>query len=111
MTKQKQIEQLQYELRVEKSKRNTPVVRDVPPPGSFQDLSLGWDFNSYSREVFKACSSSAHHGTGWERTSTQQPRALFSTELRAALALRQEVQELHTEIMADIDRKILGLLP
>ena len=99
---QKHIAQLEADrdslrLRIDASARKDQAVqRDLPPPTTGGALSRGWDFNIYSlltnhshRDVaFPACSSSVHHGNGWERTSTQGKRSLFSCRKLALLAAR-----------------------
>jgi hypothetical protein len=84
-------------LKVDASARKDQAVqRDLPPPTKLDTLSRGWDFNAHSlqsnygaRDVaFPACSSCVHHGSGWERTSTQGKKALFSTRKLALLAAR-----------------------
>jgi hypothetical protein len=92
--------------------RSEQVERDIPIPEAFNDLSRGWDFNSWDSKgrVFKACSNSFYHGDGWERVSSQHPRALFSTELLATKALRYELAEKFAEILVKWDRRIEELL-
>lgn len=96
MTKKEQTEfdQLKHELALAKALRWTvgEVKRDVPPPTGFMELSKGWDFNAYSRKVYKACSSSINHGDGWVATNTQKPLWLFSTPALAYAALRRAVE-------------------
>ena len=81
---------LELELKLLSSfKLSAPVLKDLMPPASYSDgLSKGWDFNSYNGEVFKACSSSIGNGTGWDKTTSQNSKALFSTRKLALMALR-----------------------
>ncbi len=92
-------------------RRSEKVERDLLPPrydDGFGKLSKGWDFNAYRdyEGVFKACSSSVHHGDGWERISSQNQRRLYSTELLATKALRYAMAELFAEKLAKVDQKI-----
>ncbi len=90
------------------------IERDLPPPKGISGLSKGWNFNEHvmmssyghAGAVFKACSDCVHHGSGWERTSSQRPIHLFSTELLAWKALRAAVMKMFGEKIAFIDRKI-----
>jgi hypothetical protein len=82
-----------------------PVERDLPPPSGYgAALTKGWDFNAYSNQIYKACSSNMCHGTGWERTSTQQPSSLFSTPELAYAALRYAVEQEYIKRLASIDK-------
>ena len=93
------------------------VHRDLPPPEGFRELSKGWDFNVHrvmnrwgsSSAVFKACSSCVHHGEGWERTCTQRPVHLFSTERLAWMALRSAVLQQYGETLHAIEKRIAEL--
>lgn len=115
---QAEMDALRKELAIAKALRFTDKVKpDVPPPtgGGFSngsmDLTRGWDahaclssYNSY--RVEKACSSSVHHGTGWEKTSSQWPRHLYSTRLLALRACRNQLEELVARSLAEIDLDI-----
>lgn len=103
------VEQLRSDLALLSAFRLTgPVERDLLPPTDYfsQGLSRGWDYNLHSMSVGKACSSAVHHGRGWERTSSQKPLALFSTEERAWRALRRAVELQALRHLADIDEAI-----
>lgn len=84
-------------------RRTGHVERDLRPPES-GGLSKGWDFNSHNLHVYKSCSSSVSHGSGWEKTSTQNARSLYSTRERAIAALRYAVEQESVERLAKIDR-------
>jgi hypothetical protein len=112
MTKKEreEMEALRRELAIASAFRMTdPVDRDLPPPTDFSDLSRGWDFNAHNRSVEKACSSCVHHGSGWERTNTQRPAHLYSTERRAWLALRYAIARQAAAHLAEIDARIAAL--
>lgn len=88
-----------------------PVHPDIPPPtydGS-DKLSKGWlvvGAGHYAR-VEKGCSSSAYHGSGQtERTTTQNPHALYSTRLLALRAARYEIERYAGGVLLNIDKQI-----
>lgn len=82
------------------------VERDLNPPDGYGELTRGWDFNSHTQQVYKACSSAVSHGHGWEKTNSQRPVRLFSTEILAMKALRNAVYAEMVRRLADIDMKI-----
>lgn len=98
------------ELRLVASLRWTePVAPDVPVPSSISGLSIGYlpiGVMSDSARVSAACSSSTSHGLDHTRTSTQQPRALYSTRLLALKALRHIVEHRCARQLASIDKQI-----
>jgi hypothetical protein len=97
-------------IRLQAWKLTDKVDRDLPPPAHGSNgLTRGWDFNDYSNSVFKVCSSSIHHGHGWEKTSSQDPRHLFSTEELAYRALRYAVEQKSLDAMSKIDAAIASL--
>jgi hypothetical protein len=105
------IEQLAREVMLERAMRRTAVVKpDLPPPRpgwTGMILTKGWMFNSYADEVGKACSSSVHHSLhGWDKTTSQRPLHLYSTELLALQALRHEAGEQSARRLAAIDKRI-----
>ncbi len=87
------------------------IRRDVPPParGPGGETS-GFDFNSYSLNVFEAWSSSVSHGEGPMRTKhssgTQNPRSLYSTRLLALHAMRHDVAMAAAKKLLEIDERI-----
>lgn len=95
--------------------------RDLPRPpnGSAHNcLTKGWDINTYmlregnisrSGSVYKACSTSVSHGAGWDKTTSQGPRDLFSTQLLAWQAARVDVEENMMRVLAFIDTQINAL--
>lgn len=98
---------LQNEVtRLKAWKLTEPVQRDLLPPHEYDKLSMGWDFNPYTEEVYKACSSSVHHGRGWEKTSSQQSLSMFSTRGLALRALRYEIEQRAITKLANVDRAI-----
>lgn len=101
------VESLRFELAKARAFRFTAnVERDLPPPERSGELSLGWDFNHYSKRAYKACSSTIYHGEGWERTSTQNPRSLYSTKLLALQAMRHKMEKEFSETLARVDLMI-----
>lgn len=111
MTKKDQarMEALENEVRLMRALRwSDPVEPDVAPPETFtRGLSKGFLFNKYSTRIEKACSSSIGHNFGDdEKTSTQGPRALFSSKALALRAMRYEVAMDSATTLAAIDKAI-----
>lgn len=105
---QQYVADLQYDCRIAAAfHRTQPVEKDVDIPERSYDLAKGWLFNSYNASVSKACSSAVHHCPhDDEKTTSQMPRRLFSTKLRALRALRYEVEKESAEKLAKIDLMI-----
>lgn len=90
--------------------RWTSEVRpDVPIPIG-AGLSTGWlPFHS---RVEIACSSSVHHATGrTDKTTSQNPRNLYSTKLLALRALRHEMELRFAQELANVDKQIAECVP
>lgn len=109
---QKEFDELKAQLRLAKALRWTSEVKpDIPLPTG-QQLAKGFLFNDYiggwdGPNVAPACSSSVGHCYGSdERTTTQQPRSLYSTKLLALRGLRHAVEQKVAAILAKIDEKI-----
>jgi hypothetical protein len=90
------------------------IKPDLPPPtsGSGKRLTRGWTHNLHGilnriggTPVDKGCSSSVYHGYGWERTCSQQPKSLYSTERLAWQALKAEFTQWAAERAAWIDEQ------
>ena len=77
-------------------RRTWPVEPDVmpPSPGEARDrLSIGWHFNSYTRNVGMGCSSYGYHSTSsTTKTDTQQAKAFYSSKMLALRAMRYELE-------------------
>lgn len=86
------------------------VPRDLAPPSKYNELSRGWDFHLHSATVGKACSSSIYHGRSWEKTTTQNPLTMFSTEMLATRALRREMEQDFARKLAAVDLRIAELV-
>jgi hypothetical protein len=115
MTKkeQREFENLQGELIKARAFRFTDKVEpDVPIP-QWPGLVKGWigvGPTSNHPRVEKACSSSVSHNIGgWEKTTTQQAKRLYSSELLAWKALRYEVEQECASKLARIDEQISAL--
>jgi hypothetical protein len=88
-----------------------PVCKDVEPPngGCYAD---GWDFSSYTAEVWQAWSSSVVHGrgpapkTGRHSSASQNGVHLFSTKERALAALRHAIEQEAAAKLLKIDKQI-----
>lgn len=103
---QQEIQDAKTDELVKLAFRFTPEVPcDLPPPVG-NGLTKGWNFNTHTKTVYKQCSSSVHHGDGWEGTSSQWPRELYSNETLAWQALRHELEIEYSKALAAIDFKI-----
>lgn len=107
--------ELEEELRRAKAWRRTePVEPDVPIPGyDGPRLSKGWLYNAHlgsygsTAIVERACSSTVSHAFGQDdKTTTQQPRRLYSTKLLALKAARYDLEQQMEKILAETDRQI-----
>ena len=91
-------------------RRTEKIERDVPPPSHdapFSTLSKGWDSHAYDGvSVWEGCSSLSSHGRGWSQTSSQNPRWLYSSKVKALKAARWELEEIYADILAAVDREI-----
>ena len=107
------VEQLEKELALFKANKTTQeTLPDVPPPsgGVFGELTKGWLFNAYSKMVNKACSSYVSHNPHRDdKTSSQNPVHLYSTELLATKAMRYQVELHWLQELAKIDTRISKL--
>lgn len=80
---------------------------DVQPPSIGNGLATGFLFNAYTNRVDEACTSSGFHSAyRSDRVTSQGSRALYSTRLRALLALRNAVERECAERLAKIDQMI-----
>ena len=83
------------------------VEPDVPPPDSHSNLKSGFLYDAHSQEVKPACTSSVGHSFGRaDKTTTQNPRHLYSTMLRALQAMRNEVEMRAARELLRIDKMI-----
>lgn len=94
------------------------VVPDLLPPtaGYGRDnLIRGWDFNLHHLKdrmgglgsaVQKYCSSSVYHGSGWDKTSSQHTRTLYSTERKAWKAAKAAFVQWAAGLVKEVDQKI-----
>lgn len=108
--------ELQEQLRLAKALRWTePVSADIEPPKSItqERLRKGWLYNGYiggygsSGRVDRACTSCSSHSFGNDdKTTTQRPRWLYSTKLRALKAMRHDIENQVAKILANIDEQI-----
>jgi len=101
------------ELLTEAALRRTSAEGpDVPAPSAESDTSFTQGFlyvgewSDFPR-VEPACSSRVGHCSGRnDKTTTQGPRHLFSTRLKALKALRAEVEKCAAKRLRAIDRMI-----
>jgi len=109
MTK-KEIATLEAALTQSALRSTCPQEPDIAIPQSYADLVKGWvpiASSSTSARVEPACSSSVHHAVGrTDKTTTQQPRRLFSSRLTALRQLRYEAEQEAASRLRSIDRMI-----
>lgn len=108
---QEMMEELKAKLELALAfRRTTPVKPDVPPPQGFNVLTDGWlpvGAKGTSARVEPACSSSTSHGIHrTDKTTSQNPRSLYSTKVLALRALRWAVEEDCAKRLLAIDRQI-----
>lgn len=122
MTKKEReyVANLERQLRLSKALRWTEQVKkDVPPPSSStimgRQFTTGYLFNAHRNTdaVYEAWSSTVYHGSGKPPAegqrlyaASQEPVHLFSTKLLALKALRNEIERMTAEKLADIDERI-----
>ena len=113
MTKKEaaEVERIKEELRLKGALRATsPVEPDVPIPSlsTPSDLAKGYLFVCCNwPRIEKACSSSCYHSSGRDdKTTSQGARMLYSTPLRAALALRYATEQECAQRLAMVDEMI-----
>ena len=83
---------------------------DVPPPDTFQGLTKGYMYNAYARTVNRACSSSVSHSSHRDdKTNSQRPMHLYSTEALALKAMRYDVEQMWLKEIAKIDKQLKEL--
>jgi hypothetical protein len=100
--------------------REEAVGKDLPPPSTFGDHTLGWSINLHrilsgysggldSHAVYSSWSSTGGHGTGHEdpgKHGSQRACSQYSTRLRALRALRCELEQWAAERLEKIDQMI-----
>jgi len=90
-----------------------PVPRDVGIPET--GYSQGWDYNTWTQEVFIGWSCRVSHGTGpspeagKHRSGCQFPRRYYSTQSLALAAMRHEIEKRAAADLLKIDRQIAAL--
>ena len=68
------------------------VMPDIMPPSAFGEIRNGYTYNSYSGTICKACTSSISHNIGeWDKTTSQKPIKLYSTEKLAYEAMLHDM--------------------
>jgi hypothetical protein len=106
-SEQERMRSLEKQLAVAKAFRFTEAIEpDLPIPE--RGMVNGWMYHVYhGLTVEKACTDSVHHHFGgWNRTSTQRPMRLYSSELLALRAGRHELEKQYAESLAEVDRHI-----
>ena len=76
---------------------------DIPKEG----IVNGWLYNEYAMRVEKACTSSiSHNYGGWDKTTTQQPRRLYSTKALAYKALLAKMAVKYANELRAIEKRM-----
>ena len=92
----------------------TPKVEpDVLPPTGFSELSKGFVYCGWldSMRVEKACSSMSAHCVGSDqKTTSQRPKALYSSRLLALRAARNVIERECAKILLKLDAEIASEL-
>jgi hypothetical protein len=108
-SEKERLAQLEAELRKAKALRypTDPIPETLPLPKTSEKLVRGWDFNTYSKMVEVACTTSYEHSYGCANyTTTQRAHPVFATRLHALIALRHAVTNDFARQLASIDEKI-----
>jgi hypothetical protein len=102
------VERLKHELRLARAwKMTDPVTPDIPIPDYMDGIKNGYLYNAYSARIEKACTSAINHNFGgWDKTTTQQPRELYSTPILAIRAMRYEMEREFLNKLAAVDKLI-----
>jgi len=107
-TEQKEFEKLKTMLAL---KHWPEVLPDVAPPttsiDSFNKLTIGYVFNTYSKTVCVACSSSVGHAIGiTDKTTSQQPIYMYSTKKLALRAMLHELSMRFAHEMRQVEKML-----
>jgi len=97
------------EIKTKLALRFYPEVQpDVDIPSSYNEgIKNGWLYNECSMRVEKACTSSTTHSCwGWDKTTTQNPRKLYSTEKKAYEALLCAMAKKFALEMRSVERRM-----
>jgi len=107
-TEQREFERLKTMLAL---KHWPEVLPDVAPPtscvDSFGKLTTGYIFNTHSKTVCVACSSSISHAIGsTDKTTSQQPIWLYSTKKLALQAMLHELSMRFANEMRQVEKML-----
>ncbi len=106
-TEQKEFERLKTLLAL---KHWPEVLPDVVPPSisePFATLTTGYMYNSYSKTVNPACSSSIGHSIGrTDKTTTQKPIKMYSTKKLALRAMLHELSMCFAHEMRQLEKML-----
>ena len=83
-----------------------PVEPDVDIPLS-REIINGWAYNEYTMVVSKACTSSVSHGYGkWNKTTSQRPIKLYSTQKLAYAALLNKLSKKFANELRGVEKRM-----
>lgn len=101
-------ELMQLEVTLHKAMFVSDLIEpDVPPPSVGEPMTTGWTYNEHSMRILPACSSSIGHGLDQtDKTTSQHPLALYSSQKLAYKALRGVLSRRYATSLLIIDKKI-----
>lgn len=104
------MENLKEGLLIAKAFRFTDKVITDVFADDWRELTIGWSMNSYTKRVEQSCSTTNFHARGRiDKTTTQGSLAMYSSELLALQAMRNELEERFSKELAEVDKKIEAL--
>lgn len=105
------MESLKQELLLAKAFRFTDKVDIDVVATDWKILTLGWSMNSNSGRVEQSCSTTNYHARGnIEKTTTQGGLPMYSSELLAFKAMRNEMELKFAKELAKVDKRIEDLI-
>lgn len=76
---------------------------DIPEHG----IVNGWQYNEYGKRVEKSCSSPVSHSYGsWDKTTSQSPMRLYSTEKLAYQALLCRMAQRYASELREVEKQM-----
>lgn len=111
MNKREQAEHEALKTRLALRFTDGEFAPDIPPPPAFGDVTRGYTLSLHYREAVPACSSHSTHGLGKETESIRRGGlALYSSEVLALRALRQQLEAQFAGQLREVDKKIEAAL-
>ena len=85
---------------------NANLVEGGERFGRRQMVARGWYQNSYSGRVTYGCSTTIHHSSEGDTTTSQHMGVMYRTKAAALMAMRLEMTEKFAKELAKVDRLI-----